>query len=406
MDKTKRERYPLLLSAVLWGMIVFMSVLFLVSGKREFSEGENRYLARFPELSLKSVKSGAFMSGLNEWLCDQFPFRDGFMTIRTEAERLSGVREINGVYLAADGTLIDSYAVPKNTEKIIRQFSKLKAAADGTDTGLRLMLVPTAVSVRRNALPGHSVSAMEAFQEDTIRRISEETGIGTVPVRERLLDAERSVGAGEDPFAGALPAEAAAALSEPGRILYYGTDHHWTTLGAYTAYTAWCDSCGIVPTPLSDYEAEIVTEDFRGTTWSKLNDRGIAPDRILLFRDPSAKLSVHYMDTGAVTDSLYGLERLSGKDKYSMFLDGLHPYIEVTNEGAESTGELLLVKDSYANSMVPFLTRHFRKIHIIDTRYYKQGPGSILKSRPEITDALILYNMNTIDTDLGIGGIF
>ena len=89
-----------------------------------------------------------------------------------------------------------------------------------------------------------------------------------------------------------------------------------------------------------------------------------------------------------------------------MFLDNIHPLIEITNETADSQRELVLIKDSYANAMVPFLVNHFKKVYVFDTRYYKQGPSSFIKDHPQVTDVLLLYNMNTIDTDLGIGGIY
>ena len=107
-----------------------------------------------------------------------------------------------------------------------------------------------------------------------------------------------------------------------------------------------------------------------------------------------------------MTDSLYNLEYTEKKDKYSLFLDTLHSLIEITNETAGSDRELALLKDSYANSMVPFLAHHYKKIYVFDTRYYKQGPSAFIKEHPGITDVLILYNMNTLDSDLGIRGIY
>ena len=87
-------------------------------------------------------------------------------------------------------------------------------------------------------------------------------------------------------------------------------------------------------------------------------------------------------------------------------MNNLHPLIEITNENAESDRELALIKDSYANSMVPFLAHHYKKIYVFDTRYYKLGPSSFIKGHEGVTDVLVLYNLNTVDTDLGIRGIY
>ena len=103
---------------------------------------------------------------------------------------------------------------------------------------------------------------------------------------------------------------------------------------------------------------------------------------------------------------MYAMEYVSQKDKYSLFLDNLHTLVEITNASAETDRVLVLIKDSYANSMVPFLTHHFKKIYVFDTRYYKHGPAAFIGEHPEVTDVLLLYNLNTIDTDAGIRGIY
>ena len=115
---------------------------------------------------------------------------------------------------------------------------------------------------------------------------------------------------------------------------------------------------------------------------------------------------MEYTDTGEVTDSLYNFDYATVKDKYSLFLNNLHPLIEITNETAVSDRELALIKDSYANSMVPFLVHHYKKIYVFDTRYYKQGASEFIKAHPGVTDVLLLYNMNTLDKDLGIRGVY
>ena len=89
-----------------------------------------------------------------------------------------------------------------------------------------------------------------------------------------------------------------------------------------------------------------------------------------------------------------------------MFLNNIHPFIEITNETADSDKELAVIKDSYANCMVPFLVNHYRKVYVFDTRYYKGGPSGFINENGQITDVLLLYNMNTLDGDLGIGGIY
>ena len=163
---------------------------------------------------------------------------------------------------------------------------------------------------------------------------------------------------------------------------------------------------GLEPVPLEKLIPQVVTEDFKGTLYSKSGDYSHPGEEITIYTNPADRLTVEYKDTGEITDTLYNMEYAQKKDKYSLFLNNLHPLVEITNETAETDRELVLIKDSYANSMVPFLVRHFKKIYVFDTRYYKDGPSAFIAEHPGITDVVLLYNMNTLDTDTGIRGIY
>ena len=151
---------------------------------------------------------------------------------------------------------------------------------------------------------------------------------------------------------------------------------------------------------------QTVTENFAGTLYSKVNDYSHPKDAITVYTNPEDDITVTYLDTGEVTDSLYNFDYLTEKDKYSLFLNNIHPLIEIENKTASSQNALMLVKDSYANSIVPFLAHHYRKIYVFDTRYYRDGPSTFLSGHQDITDVLLLYNMNTLDGDTGIRGIY
>ncbi len=364
---------------LLAGMVMLLAVLFIAMDKKEFSENENRYLAEFPSVSLEKIKSGEYMSGLESYLADHFPFRDFFMGVKTKAEMSAGKREINGIYIAKDGYLIEEYEKPENTERIGKILGSFAKELEGQEVDVRLMLVPTAVCIYEEKLPEYA------------------------PVRDQMETAEIIYGiSGINPVDCSKDLLAYKAKGE----LYYKTDHHWTTLGAYAGYTAYCREKGMDAVSLEEMTAQTAAEDFRGTVYSKAGDYGREGDPITIYTNPADKLTVEYMDTGETTESLYNLEYAEEKDKYSLFLDNLHSLIEITNENADSGRELVLIKDSYANSMVPFLVRHYKKIYVFDTRYYKQGVSEFIKEQPGVTDVLLLYNMNTLDSDLGIRGVY
>ena len=359
--------------------ILVLAVWFVLEPKKEFSENENRYLTKMPSFTAKTVFSGEYTESLSDWIADHFPMRDLFMGVKTEVEIVSGRREINRIYIGEDNYLIERYEAPENTERITDTLVKFYDRVKDTGVDVRLMLVPTAVTIYEDKLPAY---APEADQMETAKLLYEATGIPAVDCSEKLL-----------------------AGAQEGQI-YYRTDHHWTTFGAYLGYTAYCEEEGIEPVPLEALEAETVTEEFAGTLYSKVNDYTHMKDAITVYTNPEDRLRVTYEDTGEVSDSLYNFDYLQEKDKYSLFLNNIHPLVEIENETAPSDDVLMLIKDSYANSMVPFLTHHYKKIYVFDTRYYKDGPSSFLEEHGEVTDVLILYNMNTLDGDTGIRGIY
>lgn len=359
--------------------VLSLSVCLLVSPKKEFSENENRYLAQFPSFTVQTLIDGDYTDSLGDWLADHFPQRDFFVGLKSGVETASGRREINHVFIANDDYLIESYAKPENTGRITDTLVRFYDKVDPNRFEVNLMLVPTAVTIYSDKLPAF---APASHQMETASAIYDATGIPAIDCTEWLLS-------------GASQGQ-----------LYYRTDHHWTTLGAYYGYLAYCDAKGLTPVPLESMTAQTVTEEFAGTLYSRVNDYNHKKDTITIYTNPADELTVTYVDTGEVTDSLYNLDYVTEKDKYSLFLNNIHPLIEIENLAADSQDELVLIKDSYANSMVPFLAHHYKKIYVFDTRYYRDGPSSFLEEHNDITDLLLLYNMNTLDGDTGIRGIY
>ena len=370
----------MLLCVLVLGMSVSLCIsrIMHAGGEEEFSEQENRYLSAFPKFSFEALKEGEFTLQLDKWLSDHFPLRDFFVGVKTGFELGIGEREINGVYIAKDGYLIEKYGTPENTEKIIRAFDGLKETV--APKKVYLMLVPTASVLYREKLPK---GAPMLDQTETMNYIYQNSGCIPVDVL-GCLSAQKD---GEEP-------------------LYYRTDHHWTTSGAYIAYQEFCRVRGFEPVKLEELEKKVVTEEFKGTIYSKVNDYGHKGDSIVIYENPSQRLAVHYTDTGEVSDSLYAEEYLEKKDKYSFFLNNIHPLTEITNETVNTRESLVLIKDSYANCMVPFLANHYKTIYVVDPRYYREAVSELIKREETVGDVLLLYNMNTIDMDLGIGGIY
>ena len=184
--------------------------------------------------------------------------------------------------------------------------------------------------------------------------------------------------------------------------MYYYLDHHWTTYAAYYAYLEYAKNNDIQPLDITDFDVELVTKDFNGTLYSKTNDYSRNSDSIYVFNRKN-NLKVEYVYEDKVTDTMYEYSYLDKKDKYSLFLDNNHPLIIITNNDIITNKEIIVIKDSYANSLIPFLVNHFKKVHVIDPRYYNLSITSYLKENPNIKDGLIIYNANGLDDSSILG---
>ncbi len=373
----KRMVYQRIVSCIVTGFIWIGVITFLLLPKKTFSEQENKELEQFPKISKEAILDGSFIEGLEDYLCDHFPLRNSFLNIKTQFEKFLGKQEVNEVYLAKDGYWIEKYKEPVNNEKVVRVFNSF---ADSLETAeCYVMLVPTAITVYQDKLPDFVDGGR---QEENRKYLMGQLTAHTIDV-------------------GGILEEYAAEYP-----LFYQLDHHWTGYGAYLAYRVFGERMGLTVREMEEYRISEVTDEFKGTIYSKVSDFLAEGDKITLFELPDQKLKVTYVDTGEVTDSLYNLDYLEKKDKYSLFLNNIHPLVEIENNEAQSQEELVIIKDSYANCFVPFLTEYYQKIYVVDTRYYRLPVSQLINENPKVKNVLILYNMNTIDTDLGVGGIY
>ncbi|WP_152961997.1 DHHW family protein [Aneurinibacillus migulanus] len=372
----KMYRYVMAIFLLLF--IGTMLALHFLTPDKVFSESENRMLERLPDFSLQTLVSGKFTSNYEKYVSDQFAFRDVWIGVKSDMDRVMGKKENNGVYLGKDGFLIQQFTPPTNQEL------KDKVAAihlfDNATPGLHkyVMLVPTAVTLLKDKLPTYAPVSDELAYLDKVRQLLH-NDIRFVDVYPALY-AERK------------------------QPIFYKTDHHWTTKGAYYAYRELCKQMGITPKDEKDFNIWRVTNEFYGSLYSKSGYRYMQPDSIELYLSKGEeKYMVEYVDEQQTSDSLYEMRNLTKKDKYMIFFNGNHALIKITT--AHSQGKkLLVVKDSYANSLIPFLTEHFSEIYVVDPRYYDEDVTTLIQEH-QIQDMLLLYNINTFFEDPSIKNI-
>ncbi len=356
-----------------WKTVIFFCIIMLalcvadfVQEDRFFSESENRILAEKPEFSFAALFSGEYTENYEKYLNDQFVGRDTWITLKTSMDMLLQRKEINGVYLAEDGYLIEQHLerdFPRETrDKKLELLQKLITQYPQT----LVMLAPTADNILTDKLP------MQAPFFD-----------------QRAFLAEVKAAVGEDNVIDLFP----ALSTHAGEKIYYKTDHHWTTTGTYYAYLEWTAKKDIAPIEYSLDNLQAVTSDFKGTLQSKIN-LPIKGEEIHIFSETLTYPVKLKYDMMLETDSFYEEKYLEGKNKYGYFLDDNHGLIEITT-GSKVKKQLFVIKDSYANSMIPLLAPHYEKIYVLDLRYFNGMLFPFMQGMDEYgnMDVLVLYNM-------------
>jgi len=381
---------PAKLTIALFAIILLIvPIVTIVLPKRERSENENRSLASFPTLidqkkldkaeNLSDVvgavkwkyitdrKNPSFMDDIETYFSDHLAGRETWVIASNTMERLSGKREINDVVTV--GNQMIQVFKEYDADMTDTSLAAMDALAERhPDVPMYFMLAPTAQEFFKSELPSYGgYLSQKSFIDECAGKLK------NVPVIDCL-----SYLSGHDK-----------------EYIYYRTDHHWTSLGAYYAYNAAAKTLGYSAYGISAFNIETVSPDFRGTLYSKTLDSSITPDSIdyyLLARgEPSVKMTVFDGEKETVYDSLYVREYLDTKDKYSSFTGTNAPIITIET-GNENGRSLLLIKDSYAHSLVPFLSKHYAKITMLDLRYINVGLDYFLNI-DDYSQVLFMYNV-------------
>ena len=341
---------------------------------RDRSDVENRTLAQFPEFSWEDLKDGSFTEGVEAYFADQFPLRDQWTGLKARTEQALGKREFNGVYLCGDA-LIAKVEPPKDglEEKNLSYVSRL---AESAEVPVYLGLIPSAAEIWRDRLPKGAESWDQAA---FIARAAELEGVEFVDFLTALRDH-----AGERTWEG----------------IFYRTDHHWTTLGAYYGYAALMEALGRgeeVPEPEAVKARDLpVSNGFQGTLYSQSGIHWLEPDSIEFWVEESGLTVTSWRDGTPKEAGLYDWDYLGKKDKYSAFLGGNQPLCVIKNP--EGEGKLLLIRDSYADSLAPFLALRFEEVHLLDPRYYRYSAAKYAEDKG--LDAIaVVYSVPNFITD-------
>lgn len=359
--------------------IVFFLVLNIIVPNKEMSEEENRMLATRPKLTWESLTSGDFMDKFETYQADQFAGRNVWRKLKTAVDRFGGAKEENGVLIGKKGQLMEDIAVP-DQKQLSANLDAIKSFTQTySDVNTMMMLVPDAANVYKNRLPALATVADQNRMFSQVKR--ELDGSAT------WIDVTSSLKKHTD------------------EKIFYKTDHHWTSLGAFYVFGDVAEQMNISSDATNNFVSYPVSTTFNGTLSAKAGCRLGEKEQIDIYvpKDADSDLVVSYIDEQKKTASLYDSSKLKTRDQYGVFLGGNTSVIDIKTVSEESR-RLLIIKDSFANSFIPFLTPYFREIVVVDPRYYSGTIQDIMDSY-RITDALFLYSGNTFFQDNNISGM-
>lgn len=356
-------------------LLIVLPISTAFSKKETKSDMENRTLATFPKFSIQSVRDKSFMNGFESYISDHFIGRIKWIELKVDTELLIGKKEINNIYIT-DNMLIEKLQEP-NYPEINKSVDAINNLAERFKNPEYYVLVaPTSAGIYLDKLPNNAPQVQQ--KEAVIDYI-----YGSLSDNITSIDVYNNLYASKDEY------------------IYYRNDHHWTSLGAYYAYNTAIQKLGFTPIPYSKFNIEHASDDFKGTFYSKSLYNGIKADTIDIYTmDKSKGIQSMVVNDGTsetTFDTLYDRSYLDTKDKYGTFLSENNPIVTVKTN-IQNDKKILIIKDSYANSVVPFLAEHYSEITILDLRYIGITSENIVNIN-DYNQVLFLYNASTIAQD-------
>ena len=365
----KRNLWNLLTAALFAIALLAVPLLFLLLPYRTFSEAERRYLAEPPKLSEEKLSDWSYDDKVETFLADHLPGRNLLVSVNAYLTLYTGRQVSADVFCDAEGYLVEAPVrdVPEELEKRLRRIAAFGETANRTPY---LIAVPSTGFIRRDALP-KPLAAL--YRDDAIQKeIEAFDGVTVVPILERF--------------------------QAEGQAWFYRTDHHWNADGAFAAYEAFMHAAGHEPLQKDAFTRREIP-GYSGSTQSR-SALWLHPTEPLTVDEPKdLSITVTFSDKDGTFSSLFFAEHLNEYDWYPYFLDGNHPVTVIENGNADTDApNLLLVKDSFCNTLAPYLVPSYKTVVMVDPRYYKRGAAALCEQYA-IDEVLFCYSIDHLITD-------
>jgi len=364
--------YPVVF--LLFGVVAFFFVFNLATPSKGFSEMENRYLDQLPKFSFEALLDSSekgFAQRFESYANDQFALRDGWIALKSRCEALLGKKENNGIIYGENDYLFEKYR-GYDKMRLERNVSLLENFAELVpDVDKYVMIVPASYSVLSEYMPKGVGNVDQFTLIDELEQRLEKAGYTAVKVKEQLS-------------------------AHKNEEIYYKTDHHWTTLGAWYGYESFAKSADFTAISPDD-SLKKSSDGFWGTYFSKAQKYDAVSDKIVYYDLPIDSVTIN----GEHRDGIYDLSQLEVRDKYAMFLHANNGVTVIENKNAENDRCIMVIKDSYANCFAPFLTQNYSKVVVIDLRSLPKGLNQVIKDE-KVDDLLILYSFSNLASDTNL----
>ena len=363
------KRWNSLVTTIVFLLFIFgIAAAGLLLPDRKFSPLENRYLKLQPDWNLHRMMNGLWMDEMEDYLSDQIAGRDLWICLQGWSERLSGKKENNGVYFGKKDTLISRVEEPKE-RLLFQNVDYVNSLAEQAGVPVSFGLIPTKAAIWADRLPDDAPTADEYVW---IQKAYEKSNVQNLDFYQALYSH------GEEP-------------------VFYRTDHHWTSLGALYGADTIRKAWGLPGIKPEDYQPVQVSDSFCGSDWSSAAAVWTAPDSVERYVSDEGISVTVYPKGEAVEGSLYAEESLQKKNQYEYFLGGNQPLAVICSSHTDKP-KLLLLRDSFSDCMVPFLTDAFSEIHLFDLRYNHTSVTDYIRDR-QIDQVAVIYGFQTFVTD-------
>lgn len=448
--KKKNYKYTKYKIYVFSAVLMLMAIIALIIPLRpKESKVEKRTLTKFPAFSVQSFLNGEFLNGISTWYADTFPFREALLTGNTRYRGLYGIQDnqIHGSIQTADEvpakriSLMD-IVLPNiqqemdSLQESIQERIETQRASDAANGGAkRRQITNVPEQVGSVYVADDTAFSLYGFTQEAANqyidavsalanKVSSDVTVYdiVVPISTGIYLDEKlqeELGCSDEQAAiqyiydnmdkKVVTIDAFTALkNHSDEYLYFRTDHHWTALGAYYAYSQLMKEKGITPTSLGEYET-MVFDDFIGTLYAASNQTpSLAenPDVVTAYI-PLATNKMTYTDVdGNVVDYdiIYDVSDWNSDSKYNCFIAGDQPFEEIHNPNMNDGSSCVVIKESFGNAFVPFLVDHYENVYVVDYRYYPEGLTTLIQER-NIKDVIFINNISAATTSSLVSNI-